>query len=200
MPLQTKLEENPLTRRLLLTSVGASALIGALPHTALAYSVPRPAPQWKVSEWLNGDGGNIDSLKGKVIVIDFFQLWCPGCNKFSIPLMEHWEKKVYADEVGAGRLVFISIHTVFEGHNYQTTKRLKRFVKEKGMTHPVGVDLHMSGSRLPETMRLYQTRGTPEMAMVDKEGNIRFQQFGFFEPSQGRHVIDTLLGEQTSFG
>ena len=152
------------------------------------------APQWEISEWINTSGTNIDALRGKVVVIDFFQLWSPGCNKFTIPLIKQWQK-TFAAEVKAGRLVFVSIHTVFEGHEYQNLKRLKSFVKRKRITHPVGNDRHVNGDRIPSTMRLYQTRGTPEIAIIDKEGYIRFQKFGYFEPAFGEKIIRVLLSE-----
>ena len=156
---------------------------------------PRKAPQWEISEWMNSSGLQLDQLRGKVVVIDFFQMWCPGCNKFSIPLMNYWENQVFTKELLSGKLVFVSIHTVFEGHGYQTPKRLKRFIREKGITHPVGVDSHIEGRRIPETMRRYNTGGTPEMAFIDKQGNIRFQKFGFFEPDHGEALIRMMLDE-----
>ena len=58
---------------------------------------------WEIANWLNGDGGNVDTLKGKVVIIDFFQLWCPGCNSFSGPLMNHWQK-VFARDIADGLL------------------------------------------------------------------------------------------------
>ena len=181
-------------RRFLTTAVTA---IAASFVSAGAGAAGRKAPQWDILEWINGDGGNIDTLRGKVIAIDFFQLWCPGCNKFSGPLMNLWQDK-YAAHVRAGRLVLVKIHTVFEGHNYQTVNRLKDYVKEKGITIPVGVDRHIGQSRIPETMRRYNTRGTPEMAIIDKDGIIRFQQFGYFDPATVEPMLDQLLDQATT--
>ena len=152
------------------------------------------APGWVIEEWVVGPPTSLVANKGKVVIVDFFQLWCPGCNSFSIPLMSQWEKK-YEKQQQQGKIVFVSIHTVFEGHNYQTTKRLKKFVKEKGMHHPVGVDYLAIGQRLPTTMVLYQTRGTPEIAIIDKDGFIRFQKFGGFDPEPVEKLIDELLSE-----
>ena len=182
------------SRLLMFVLVTAFATIFANPPVT-ADAGARKAPQWDISEWINSSGLQLDQLRGKVVVIDFFQMWCPGCNKFSIPLMDHWENQVFTKEMVSGKLVFVSIHTVFEGHGYQTPKRLKRFLKEKGITHPVGVDRHIAGRRIPETMRRYNTGGTPEMAFIDKQGNIRFQKFGFFEPDHGEALIRMMLAE-----
>ena len=174
-------------------------LIAALALTIFASSVPaaspKKAPQWDVSEWINSEPITLEDLKGQVVVIDFFQLWCPGCKSFSIPLMDHWEK-IFEKETEQGRIAFVSIHTVFEGHSFQTPERLRRFLKEKNIKHPVGIDRHVNGQRVPETMRRYNTMGTPEMAIIDKQGNIRFQRFGYFEPASGEKLIRTLLDEQ----
>lgn len=177
---------------LLIAGLGLALLIA--PMRAVTAATPKPAPEWDISEWLNISSLSLGALKGKVVVIDFFQLWCPGCNKFSGPLMQRWQK-VFAEEIDGGKLQLVGIHTVFEGHAYQAPKQLRSYVKEKGITYPIGIDRHEAGGRLPETMKRYGTRGTPEMAIIDKQGRIRFQQFGFFEPKDGEALIRKLLEE-----
>ena len=179
------------TRRGFLSSAAAAAVTGLVaPRGLLAAEdrVGRRAPAWDISEWINQDPGNVDALRGKVVVIDFFQLWCPGCNQFSGLLMSRWQKK-FERQTADGQLVFVKIHTVFEGHSYQTVKRLKGYLKEKQIDLPVGVDRHADGQRLPETMRRYRSRGTPEMAVINREGIIRFQEFGYFEP----HAVEAMI-------
>ena len=161
---------------------------------ASALASPKKAPEWVISEWINGPGVTLDELRGKVVVIEFFQLWCPGCNKFSIPLMQKWSN-TFRDEIKSSKLELVSIHTVFEGFDYQTPERLRSFVKEKGIKHLVGIDTHKEGKRIPETMKRYQTRGTPEMAVVDKKGFIRFRDFGSFEPLPVEELIRRLINE-----
>jgi thiol-disulfide isomerase/thioredoxin len=158
--------------------------------------VPRPAPEWIISEWINGSGKTLDDLKGKVVIVDFFQLWCPGCNAFSIPLLKQWEK-TFAAEIEAGKLQVISIHTVFEGHNYQNPDKLKKFLKRKNIHHLIGIDRHEEGQRVPRTMHLFGTMGTPEMAFIDQNGIIQFQEFGGFNVAKAETVLRKLLGGVT---
>ncbi len=182
------------SRRGFLSTTAAAAMTALVAPRGLAAQdrVGRRAPAWDITEWLNADPGNIDSLRGKVIVIDFFQLWCPGCNQFSGPLLTHWQQK-FARNIADDQLLLVKIHTVFEGHSYQTVRRLKSYIKEKGIDFPVGVDRHTDGQRLPETMRRYRTRGTPEMAVIDRDGLIRFQEFGYFEPGPVEAMIQSLI-------
>lgn len=155
------------------------------------------APEWTISKWIKGPETTLEDLQGQIVVIDFFQLWCPGCNHFSIPLMSHWED-VFSEEIKSQKLKLISIHTVFEGHDYQNNRRLEAYVKEKKMRHPVAVDLLPAGSRLPQTMIDYDTRGTPEMAIIDKNGRIRFQKLGSFDIEWATGFIRNLLEEAIS--
>lgn len=151
---------------------------------------PSQAPDWKVSEWINGDGGKLSGYRGKVVFIDFFQMWCPGCNEFSIPLFNHWQ------EVYSGRpdVQFISIHTVFEGHDVQTPEALRTFVAEKGFQHPVGIDAYESeGDEVPISMDRYDTGGTPHIVIIDKTGRMVFSHFGQFDPAPVEDFIQRRL-------
>ena len=150
------------------------------------------AAEWVISEWINTPGFTLEDLSGKVVVIDFFQLWCPGCNSFSIPLMEVWKQRYGSRD----DIQFVGIHTVFEGHAYQTPEKLRQYIKEKNITYPVGIDDYVSSQRMPETMIRYHTRGTPEITIIDKQGKIRFQQFGGFNPAVAEKLINTLLAEK----
>jgi hypothetical protein len=82
---------------------------------------------------------------------------------------------------------------VFEGHSYQTPRKLKKFVKEKGMDHLIGIDAYNGSDRIPITMRNYHTGGTPSMVIVDKEGIIRFKFLGGFNKEPVQVLIDYLL-------
>ena len=155
-------------------------------------AVGQKAPDFDVAEWINGDAVSINDLRGKVVIIDFFQLWCPGCNTFSIPLIHAWEHK-YQQQIQEGRLKIMSIHTVFEGHNIQTPTVLKLFLKLRGVHHLVGNDKLLPGESIPETMKRYQTRGTPEVAIIDKNGIIRMQKVGVFDIKEAEALIEQLL-------
>lgn len=153
--------------------------------------VGQKAPEIQASNWINSEPINIQDLKNKVVIIDFFQLWCPGCNSFTKPLLKTWEKK-YHKQITDKKLVILGVHTVFEGHSIQTFEALKNYLKINNIAHPIANDLLVSG-HLPETMKAYKTRGTPEVAIIDKKGIIRFQKFGFFNVQNAENLIEKLL-------
>lgn len=177
-------------RRAAMAGIAAATVLPASGLQALP--VGTPAPEWDIAEWINSPPVKLSDWRGQVVVIDFFQLWCPGCKTFSIPLMEQWERD-FAEDIAADRMKIISIHTVFEGHSHQTVDRLRKFVDERGFNHPVGHDRHDVDPRLPNTMILYGTRGTPEIAIIDKFGEIAYQRIGFFDPEEKARLIRKLM-------
>ncbi|MDR4498532.1 MAG: TlpA family protein disulfide reductase [Candidatus Scalindua sp.] len=147
------------------------------------------APELVISEWINGDPGTLEDMRGKVIVIDFFQMSSLGCRAFLIPLMNHWEKR-YKDR---DDIIFLSIHTVFSDQQSQAPALLKEYVRQQGITRPVGVDTCNPNECIPITMRRYKTGGTPCIAIIDKKGSIRFKQLGNFDVDVAEKLLDRLL-------
>ena len=43
------------------------------------------APNLQLSKWVQGTKRNIDELAGNVVVIEVFQVNCPGCFLYGIP-------------------------------------------------------------------------------------------------------------------
>jgi thiol-disulfide isomerase/thioredoxin len=183
----------PLSRAL--RSVLLALVCVSLPTGLFAGALlePVPAPEWKVSEWINGDPGQLSGLRGKIVIIEFFQLWCPTCNSFSGPLIREW-----AEEYGARKdVVVVSIHTVFEGHDAQSSERLRGYVEQKGMKHPVGVDAYkVPGDRIPITMDRFETGGTPHVVIVDRQGDVVFSHFGPFDPTPVENFIERLIAQK----
>ena len=173
----------------------AALFISLVMSTNLLQAAPgEPAPRWDIETWFNSEPLDVEDMKGKVVIIDFFQMVCVGCRRFSIPVVKGWEHRFKA-QIAAGDLKIVSIHTVFEVHQIQTNTRLKKFLKKIKINHPVGVDRHKFGEWMPETMRSYKTKGTPEITIIDKKGIIRFQKFGRFDVKEAQTLIRKLLAE-----
>jgi thiol-disulfide isomerase/thioredoxin len=173
--------------------IAATVLSLTAPLAAGVLLQPKPAPEWEVSEWLNGDPGRLADHRTKVVIVEFFQLWCPVSIRFSRPLIERWQEK-YGDRQD---VLIVSIHTVFEAHDYQNPRRLREFIQIQGIDHPVGIDAYETrGDPTPITMERYETEGTPHVVIIDKLGMIRYSAFGIFDPGPVEAFIDRLLKEK----
>jgi hypothetical protein len=178
----------------------ASALLfcGAPALMAGVVLQPTPAPDWEVTAWLNDDPGSLRDHRGQVVVIGFFQLGCPASREFSIPLLQRW-RALYGDR---DDVVIAFVHSVLEGHDYQSSERLGEFIRENGILQPVGIDAYdEADGQVPVTMRRFEAGGTPHLAIVDKDGMLRFTHFGMFAPEPIEGFIERLLEDPPgSFG
>ncbi|MEN7530172.1 redoxin domain-containing protein [Cupriavidus sp. DL-D2] len=145
---------------------------------------PQPAPALVVDQWFNTDQPiTLESLRGKVVVIEAFQMLCPGCVSHGLPQAARVHQTFSASEVAV-----IGLHTVFEHHDAMTPTALKAFLHEYRIPFPVGVDRPDGHDGVPQTMRAYAMRGTPTLILIDARGNLRQQHFG--------SVADLTLGAQ----
>lgn len=148
------------------------------------------APELNVTQWFNTDVPlTLAALKGKVVILEAFQMLCPGCVSHGIPLAQKLRRSFPRETVE-----IIGLHTVFEHHAAMTPVSLKAFLYEYGITFPVGVDAPGKGA-IPKTMGAYQMRGTPSLILIDQLGQIRANHLGDICELQLGAEIATLLSE-----
>lgn len=148
------------------------------------------AAELAVSQWFNTDQDiTLASLNGQVVVIEAFQMLCPGCVLHGLPLAQKVERTFASEAVSV-----LGLHTVFEHHAAMTPVSLAAFLHEYRITFPVGVDSAGAGP-VPKTMETFGLRGTPSMLVIDKAGVLRGHHFGEVNEMQLGAEIATLLAE-----
>ncbi|MGR8978793.1 MAG: TlpA family protein disulfide reductase [Gammaproteobacteria bacterium] len=81
------------------------------------------APLLAVSQWVQGEPVNFDRLTGKVVLVEVFQVNCPGCFLYSLPMAVELYHR-YSD---AG-LVVLGVATAFEDFDKNNLENLMRLV------------------------------------------------------------------------
>jgi peroxiredoxin len=149
------------------------------------------APDLSVSQWFNTEKDiTLADLRGKVVVIEAFQMLCPGCVSHGLPMAQKIHQTFGQDQVAV-----IGLHTVFEHHAAMTPVSLEAFLYEYRLSFPVGVD-QAGESNMPMTMQAYQMQGTPSLILIDKQGHLRANHFGQVSELQIGAEIATLMGEE----
>ncbi len=130
-------------------------------------TVKQPAPYFILPTW-DGNTLRSTSLKGKVVVLDFFQTWCPDCQKSAVELEKLYKK--YKDQ----GLIVVGI-----SHDREKSAVVAPYIKQYNLTYPillgdVSVALNYIPGMTPQTPKF----NIPYIVLIDREGNIagRFQQ------------------------
>lgn len=142
-------------------------------------SDPHQAPALDVVEWVNSDPLAIEDLRGRVVVIEAFQMLCPACVTHALPQAKRLNDQFRSDEVAV-----IGLHTVFEHHDAMTSVALRAFLSEFRYRFPVGIDRPATQGAIPMTMQRYDLQGTPSQILIDRQGRVRSVTFG---------VVDDLV-------
>ncbi|MGB6058033.1 MAG: TlpA disulfide reductase family protein [Microthrixaceae bacterium] len=151
---------------------------------------PLLAPELDVTRWFNSPPLDLASLRGKVVLIEAFQMLCPACVSHSIPQAQRVQRMYHSDQVAV-----LGIHTVFEHHEVMGPDALEAFISEYRITFPVGVDRREGSERIPVTMGRLDLQGTPSQILLDRQGRIRASTFGVVEDLALGTQIGRLLAE-----
>ncbi|WP_462266046.1 redoxin domain-containing protein [Mucilaginibacter sp.] len=133
--------------------------------------VNQPAPQFALKDF-SGNTVSLASLKGKVVVVDFWATWCGPC-KASFPGMQMAVNK-YKDNPD---VKFVFIDTWENGDNYQDG--VKKFIADNNYTFHVLMDEKGEDSRQSKVVSQFKVDGIPTKFIIDQNGNIRFKHVGF---------------------
>ena len=142
-------------------------------------SFPRPAPAFALKD-LSGAEVSTETLKGKVVLLDFWATWCAPCRK-SMPELQALHDK-YARR--GFSVVGLSID---EGGS----AKVKKYVASKKFSYPIAVDSEKS-----PTWDAFRVKAVPAAYLIDREGRIVAQWTG--APANARDLerkLEELLGE-----
>jgi len=138
--------------------------------------VGSPAPEIDLPLVSGGDHVKLSSLRGKVVLVDFWATWCAPCRA-SFPRYEALAKKL------GGELVVLGISEDEEPDG------IEGFARETGATFPLAWD------RDKAVAGAYDPGSMPTSFVVDKNGLVRHVHSGYREGDEAdieRRVRDLL--------
>jgi cytochrome c biogenesis protein CcmG, thiol:disulfide interchange protein DsbE len=136
-------------------------------------AVGKPAPDLSI-QTLNGKGKiSLESLQGKIVIVDFWATWCAPCKQ-SFPKLEELSKKI-GDKV---EIVGISVD--------DDQKGVLEFAKETGVNFAIGWD---EGHKLANK---WNVKTMPTTFILDGTGKVRYVHDGYHDGEA------TLMGKEAA--
>ncbi|OGJ56402.1 hypothetical protein A2706_04210 [Candidatus Peribacteria bacterium RIFCSPHIGHO2_01_FULL_51_35] len=142
------------------------------------------APEFAgLGPWHNADPFTLASLKGKVVLVDFWTYSCINCIRTLPYIQGYWDKFKDTD-----KFVLIGVHApefVFE----KSEKNVADAIERHKLTYPVAQDNDF------KTWRAFANRYWPAKYLIDAEGYIRYTHFGEGDYEETDAAIAILLEE-----
>jgi cytochrome c biogenesis protein CcmG, thiol:disulfide interchange protein DsbE len=152
---------------------------------ALARGERDPAPALRLPELGGGGAGSLGgggetslaSLRGKVVVINFWASWCDPCREES-PLLERWHRRIARR---GGTVLGVDVNDV--------TSKARAFVRQYRLSYPILKD------RDGDSIQKFGVVAYPETFVIDKRGQIAANRRGPVDDRFMRERVLPLLGE-----
>jgi len=150
------------------SQTGAALGIAALNHAA---------PDFRVTT-LEGKPVTLDSLRGRVVLLNFWATWCPPC-RVEMPGFQD----VYDEHRDSG-FVVLGVTTDAAGRT-----PVIEFLREEGITYPIA----MANGKIVNAYG--GARVLPTSFLIGRDGSIRHEVRGYFPEIALRKAVQRLLDE-----
>jgi thiol-disulfide isomerase/thioredoxin len=138
-----------------------------------------PAASWTT---LAGEPLSLASLRGKVVLVDFWATWCKPCVK-SMPELD----AMYRDYQKLG-LVVVGV-SVDQGDERE--KKVRKFLGKNPVSYPIAVDAAENSS-----WEAFQVAVLPTLYLIGREGVVLERWSGVVDLAAVRSAVDREVGFQ----
>ncbi len=141
-----------------------------------------PLPDLNSKYWFNASPSIVEHLKGKVVLIDFWDYTCVNCIR-TLPYIKEWYKRYEKDG-----LVIIGVHAP-EFEFAKKRENVANAIEKFGLKYPIVMD---------NDFRIWDMFGNqywPAKYLFDKNGILRYIHFGEGEYGNSEEMIQKLLKE-----
>lgn len=153
----------------------ALVALAALAAVAFALTQKPVAPQIAVAA-LDGRKITLDSLRGKVVLLNFWATSCPSCIK-EMPDLAAMHQKFHAR----------GFETVAVAMSYDPPAYVRQFSEKNALPFTVALDTDGSAAQA------FNARVTPTTFIIDKQGQVAQRIVGDPDFTKLHALIETLL-------
>ncbi len=137
------------------------------------------------ADWLNSRPLSLESLRGKVVLVNFWTYSCINSIR-AIPYTRAWAEKYAADG-----LVVLGVHAP-EFSFEKNTDNVKKALADFDIRYPVAIDNDY------RVWNAFDNNSWPAFYLIDAQGHVRYHHFGEGDYRRTERAIQDLLHEAGS--
>jgi thiol-disulfide isomerase/thioredoxin len=118
------------------------------------------APEWNILQWSDGKDRSLASQRGRIVVIEFWDMGCQPCRQVTMPVSNKIERK-WANDV-----TFVHIHPAGI-----EPSSIYEMLAANHLDLLVGIDQGKNAAD-SETLKKYGINGFPTCFILDREGRV----------------------------
>ncbi len=155
-----------------------SLLAAHAPASQLRDVTPRPAPSLLLTQ-LDGGRVDLDQMRGRVVLVNFWAVWCPPCRK-EMPSMAR-----LADRLAGQPFTILGVNVG------ESPEEIRAFLRQVPVNFPILLDQEA------RSLKPWSVFAFPTSYVVDKRGRVRLGLFGSIEWDEPEAVarLEALLAE-----
>jgi len=143
----------------------------AVPTTEAPAEADKDLPPLQIETWLHSEPLTLEALKGKVVVLDFWSIYCPPCIK----LMPHLNG-LYAKHKDEGLAVI--------GITENRKDEVGPFLEKTPVSYPIAIDRLKGGEA--QTQAAYGIVAIPTAFLIGRDGRLAWK-------GQGDKLTDAMI-------
>ncbi|HEX8456160.1 MAG TPA: TlpA disulfide reductase family protein [Pyrinomonadaceae bacterium] len=165
------------------------------PDDPLFSTNARLAPEIKVKDWLDQKPATLASLRGRVVLLDFWALWCTPCHA-ALPHIAEWQEKY--EKRGLSVVALTEYRNAVNGRRVRTPQEVSELRNfRRGARLPFGFAV----ADTTETADAYGVTTIPVAVLIDRRGVVRFLNVGAHDADiEELHQMIVRLLDETDDG
>jgi thiol-disulfide isomerase/thioredoxin len=148
------------------------------------------APEIAVKDWIKGEAATLASLRGRVVLLEFWATWCKPCQAMFPKL------KALDEEYGERGLQVVALTRHYFAYRGTAESQAEELELMRGVVREHDLQFRVGVAETESVQELYGATGMPTLALIDRKGVVRYAHFGGGEDHRFNEILKKCLDEQ----
>lgn len=148
------------------------------------------APEISVKDWIQGEPATLESLRGRVVLLEFWATWCKPCREMFGKL------KKLNEAYGSRGLEILALTRHYFAYRGTADSQAEELELMRTTVGEHELDFRVGVAETERTQELYGATGMPTLCLIDRRGIVRYAHFGGGKDPKFDEILSRCLNEQ----